>query len=98
MKEYKDVHGSQEHVDGIEFNVDTIYIRTNIKREKKVDEITQKDHEYWVYDEVQYSHNEYLEILNTKVDKSNIEQETLILDNAYRVAVLEISTGATLNI
>ena len=52
----------------------------------------------YVYDEIQYTYNEYLEVLNSKVDKSNIEQETLILDNAYRVAVLEISTGATLSI
>lgn len=91
MIEYKDVYGTQERVDGIEFNIDTIYVRTNIRREKKIDELTQKEFEYWVYDEVQYTFNEYLEVLNTKVDKSNKAQEDLILDNAYRVALLELN-------
>lgn len=92
MKEYKNVSGT--YIDGvptIDFNIDTIYIRTNIKTDERMKN-------GYVYDEIQYTYNEYLEILNSKVDKSNIEQENLILDNAYRVAVLEISTGATLNI
>lgn len=92
MKEYKNVSGT--YIDGvptIDFNIDTIYIRTNIKTDERMKN-------GYVYDEIQYTYNEYLEVLNSKVDKSNIEQETLILDNAYRVAVLEISTGATLNI
>lgn len=89
MKEYKNVEGTQEKVDGIEFNVDTIYIRTNIRREKNI--INEEEIEYWVYDEVQYTFNEYLEVLNTKVDKSNKAQEDLILDNAYRVALLELN-------
>ena len=91
MKEYKNVQGTQDKVDGIEFNVDTIYIRTNIRREKEVDQTTQQESEFWVYDEVQYTFSEYLEVLNTKVDKSNKAQDDLILDNAYRVAVLELS-------
>lgn len=91
MLDLKNVKGTQTKVDGIEFNVDTIYIRTNIRREKEIDEITQKEYEYWVYDEIQYTFNEYLEVLNTKVDKSNKAQDDLILDNAYRVAVLELS-------
>ena len=91
MIEYKDVYGTQERVDGIEFNIDTIYVRTNIRREKKIDELTQKEFEYWVYDEIQYTFNEYLEVLNTKVDKSNKAQDDLILDNAYRVALLELN-------
>ena len=98
MLENKNVHGSQEHVNGLEFNIDTIYVRTNIKKEIVTDETTKEKREFWVYDEIQYTYNEYLEVLNSKVEKSNIEQEALILDNAYRVAVLEISTGATLNI
>lgn len=92
MKEYKNVSGT--YIDGvptIDFNIDTIYIRTNIKTDERMKN-------GYIYDEIQYTYNEYLEVLNSKVDKSNIEQETLILDNAYRVAVLEISTGATLNI
>ncbi len=107
MKEYKNVHGSQKSVNGIEFNVDTIYIRTNIRREKEVDPITQKEVELWVYDEVQYTFNEYLEVLNTKVDKSETEQNTKITDleelnaaqddmlfeQSYEIAMLKLNSA-----
>lgn len=91
MQEFKNVHGTQTKVEGIEFNVDTIYIRTNIRREKEVDEITQREMEYWIYDEIQLNVMEFVEMLNSKVEKSNKAQDDLILDNAYRVAVLELS-------
>lgn len=107
MEKYKNVHGSQDKVDGIEFNVDTIYIRTNIRREKEVDPITQKEHEYWVYDEIQYTFNEYLEVLNTKVDKSETEQNTkitdleelnaaqddMIFEQSYEIAMLKLNSA-----
>lgn len=86
MQEFKDVTGTQDKVDGIEFNVDTIYIRTNIRREKD-----KQEHEYWVYDEVQLNVMEFVEMLNSKVDKTNSIQEDMIVDNAYRVALLELS-------
>ena len=107
MKEYKNVQGTQTKVDGIEFNVDTIYIRTNIRREKEVDPITQQEHEYWVYDEIQYTFNEYLEVLNTKVDKSETEQNTkitdledmnaaqddMIFEQSYEIAMLKLNSA-----
>lgn len=107
MEKYKNVHGSQDKVDGIEFNVDTIYIRTNIRREKKIDEITQQEYEFWVYDEVQYTFNEYLEVLNTKVDKSETEQNTkitdleelnaaqddMIFEQSYEIAMLKLNSA-----
>lgn len=98
MIEVKDVYTTQEHIDGLEFNVDTVYVKQNIRKKEIFDEEGKKVRELWVYDEIQYTYDEYVVILNSKVEKSNIEQEALILDNAYRVAVLEISTGATLNI
>ena len=87
MIENKDVVGTQKSVDGIEFNKDTIYIRSNIRKE--YDDSFKK--EIWIYDEIQYTFNEYLEVLNTKVDKSNKAHDDLILDNAYRVALLELN-------
>ena len=108
MQEFKNVHGTQEKVDGIEFNVDTIYIRTNIRRENGNDPITQDYIEYWVYDEVQYTFNEYLEVLNSKVDKSETEQNTKITDlealnaaqddmlfeQSYEIAMLKLNTAS----
>ncbi len=107
MQEYKNVHGSQEHINGIEFNIDTIYIRTNIRREKEVDPITNREMEYWLYDEIQYTFNEYLEVLNTKVDKSETEQNTKITDleelnaaqddmlfeQSYEIAMLKLNSA-----
>lgn len=107
MKEYKNVQGTQDKVDGIEFNVDTIYIRTNIRREKEVDQTTQQESEFWVYDEVQYTFSEYLEVLNTKVDKSETEQNTkitdledmnaaqddMIFEQSYEIAMLKLNSA-----
>ena len=107
MQEYKNVHGTQEKVNGIEFNVDTIYIRTNIRREKEVNSVTQQEFEFWVYDEIQYTFNEYLEVLNTKVDKSETEQNTKITDleelnaaqddmlfeQSYEIAMLKLNSA-----
>lgn len=76
MKELKGVQGTQTKVEEIEFNVDTIYIRSNIEKKIKIDEQTQEKKEYWQYDEKQYSFNEYVALLNTKVEsleKENIE-------------------------
>ena len=107
MKEYKNVQGTQTKVDGIEFNIDTIYIRTNIRREKEVNPITKKEYEYWLYDEKQYTFNEYLEVLNTKVDKSETEQNTkitdlenmnaaqddMIFEQSYEIAMLKLNSA-----
>lgn len=76
MKELKGVQGTQAKVEEVEFNVDTIYIRSNIEKKIKIDEQTQEKKEYWQYDEKQYSFNEYVALLNTKVEsleKENIE-------------------------
>lgn len=92
MIEFKDVRGSQEFISEIEFNVDTIYIKTNIKKVKEIDEHTQEIREFWEYDEKQYTFNEYVALLSTKVDnltkenielrKINEEQDALLLELA----------------
>lgn len=78
MKELKGVQGTQAKVEEVEFNVDTIYIRSNIEKKIKIDEQTQEKKEYWQYDEIQYSFNEYVALLNRKVEsleKENIESK-----------------------
>ena len=93
MLELKDVYSTSEYVDGLEFNIDTIYARTNIRKKDIFDEEGKKVRELWVYDEKQYTYEEYVVILNSKVDKANSAQDDLILDNAYRVAMLELVTN-----
>ena len=51
----QNVKGTQETVPSLEINVDTVYIRSNIKR--KVDE---DERPYWEYDEKQLTIEEYL--------------------------------------
>lgn len=92
MIEFKEVRGSQEFISEIEFNVDTIYIKTNIKKVKEIDEHTQEIREFWEYDEKQYTFNEYVALLSAKVDnlakenielrKINEEQDALLLELA----------------
>ena len=62
MKIYKDVRGSMKNVPSVEVNVDTVYVRNNIKR------IEEDDFEGWEYDEVQYDKNEYIESLTNEED------------------------------
>lgn len=64
MLEIKGVQGSQVSVPEVEVNVDTVYKRTNIERKSQLDEHTQKQMEYWQYDEVQYTFREWLQVLS----------------------------------
>lgn len=88
MKQYKDSCSLSE-VKEIEFDVDTIFIRTNIHIEKKL--IDNEEVIRWRFDEIQINLMEFVEMLNSKVEKSNKAQDDLILDNAYRVALLELN-------
>lgn len=88
MKEIKNVESSILSVPEIEFNFNTVYVRSNIKKETKIDTDTKKNIELWTYDEIQYSTGEYMAILNSKVEtlaaenaklkKVNDEQDALI--------------------
>ena len=90
MVEYKGVKGSQVYVPEVEFNIDTIYIRTNIQRKSEIDEYTKEIRKFWEYDEKQYTFNEYVALLSAKVDnlakenielrKINEEQDALLLE------------------
>lgn len=59
---YKKIRGTQEHVPVVEVNIDTVYIRSNIKR------IEEEDFKGWEYDEVQYDKNKYIEQLTNEED------------------------------
>lgn len=62
MRVYKKIRGTQEHVPVVEVNIDTVYIRSNIKR------IEEEDFKGWEYDEVQYDKNKYIEQLTNEED------------------------------
>ncbi len=62
MRVYKKIRGTQEHVPAVEVNIDTVYIRSNIKR------IEEEDFTGWEYDEVQYDKNKYIEQLTNEED------------------------------
>lgn len=62
MRVYKKIRGTQEHVPAVEVNIDTVYIRSNIKR------IEEEDFIGWEYDEVQYDKNKYIEQLTNEED------------------------------
>lgn len=64
MKIFQNVKGSQENVPQIEVNIDTVYIRSNIKR------IETEDFIGWEYDEVQYELREYISKLANEEDSS----------------------------
>ena len=49
MKQFLKVQGTQEKVANLEVNIDTVYVRSNIKR------IETDDFKGWQYDEIQYS-------------------------------------------
>ena len=60
------VRGSQKLVKQIEVNVDTVYVRSNIRR------VETEDFTGWEYDEEQYPAKEYIEKLTNSDDTQSI--------------------------
>lgn len=65
MKEFKNVQGSMDTVKEVEFNVDTIYVRSNVVR---LDDV-------WQYDEIQYTYQEWAELNSNKISILTEKQE-----------------------
>lgn len=65
------IQGTQEEVPSIEFNVDTVYIRSNIQR------IETEAFTGWEYDEEQYPLREYLSKMAKENDLLTAENEQL---------------------
>lgn len=77
MKEYKNVYGTMNEVNPLEVSIDTVYIRSNIKSEQ-VEGIGT----CWVYDEVQYTKDEYIKLLadkNKALEKQIEDTEVALL-------------------
>jgi hypothetical protein len=63
MKLYKNVHGSKEASRPIIVDKTTVYVHSNIKEETITDEITGDTRTEYVYDEVQYTRQEWEQIM-----------------------------------
>lgn len=69
MIKLKDVIGSKEASKELVIGKDTVYIHTNIRPyEDKNDVDKEKKSELYIYDEVQMSKDEYLEIKQKEID------------------------------
>ena len=64
MKEIKNVHGSTEQAQPLIVNKDTVYVHTNIVQ--ATDEDGNVVDGLYVYDEVQYTKDEYIQIMAEK--------------------------------
>ena len=88
MKEIKNVQGSSQQAQPLIVNKDTVYVHTNIVQ------ATDKDGNVvdglYVYDEVQYTKDEYIQIMAEK--NSQLEKE--LTDTQLALCELYESVGA----
>lgn len=87
MKYSKNVKGSMEVVKDVEFNVDTIYVRSNAKR------VQVENFECWEYDEIQYSYQEWADLQyrrTVKLEALQKQQDQLALESLFKLEMLEL--------
>lgn len=80
MKELKNVTGSKDSARKLIIGKDTVYVHTNIRKYEPEDELMKKG-DLYVYDEVQYTKDEYIQLIsdentNTKERLTANEQAT----------------------
>lgn len=63
MKLYKNVHGSKEASRPIIVDKTTVYVHSNVKEETITDEISGDMRTEYVYDEIQYTRQEWEQIM-----------------------------------
>lgn len=89
MIKLKDVIGSKEASKELVIGKDTVYIHTNIRPyEDKNDVDKEKKSELYIYDEVQTSKDEYLEIKQKEIElmsKSQSSTEDLLQEIILKV-------------
>ena len=64
MKIFNNVRSTAKNVPSIEVNVDTVYVRSEIKR------VEEMEFSGWEYNEVQYNKDNYIEKLTSEEDLS----------------------------
>ena len=88
MKEIKNVQGSLQQAQPLIVNKDTVYVHTNIVQSKDKDGNVVDN--LYVYDEVQYTKDEYIQIMADK--NSQLEKE--LTDTQLALCELYESVGA----
>ena len=88
MKEFKNVQGSLQQAQPLIVNKDTVYVHTNIVQSKDKDGNVVDN--LYVYDEVQYTKDEYIQIMAEK--NSQLEKE--LTDTQLALCELYESVGA----
>lgn len=88
MKEIKNVQGSLQQAQPLIVNKDTVYVHTNIVQ--STDEDGNVVDNLYVYDEVQYTKDEYIQIMAEK--NSQLEKE--LTDTQLALCELYESVGA----
>ena len=88
MKEIKNVQGSSQQAQPLIVNKDTVYVHTNIVQSKDKDGNVVDN--LYVYDEVQYTKDEYIQIMAEK--NSQLEKE--LTDTQLALCELYESVGA----
>lgn len=74
------MRSTADYVPSIEVNVDTVYIRSDIKR------VEEMEFSGWEYNEIQYEKDEYIKLM---AEQSNL-QDNYLLDVDYRLSLVEM--------
>lgn len=89
MIKLKDVIGSKEASKELIIGKDTVYIHTNIRPyEDKNETDKEKKSDLYIYDEVQMSKDEYLEIFKDNVDQATSLSNDRITDIESAITML----------
>ncbi len=64
MKIIHNVHGSQEASRPVIVDKTTVYVHSNIREDTFIDEVTGEPYTEYVYDEIQYTRQEWEQILS----------------------------------
>lgn len=68
LKVFNNVRSSAQRIPSVEVNVDTVYVRSEIKR------VEEMEFSGWEYNEIQYPKDKYIELLSEK----NNELESIL--------------------
>lgn len=88
MEIYKDVYSTVNPIEvDLESSPSTVYVRSNIRKEY----FERFDREMYIYDEIQYTNNEYSYIKAKEVDMLKQQNAVLLLNNAKnQIAINEL--------
>ncbi|UNI72471.1 MAG: hypothetical protein [Chaetfec virus UA24_244] len=78
MKDVGIVHGSAEQAVPLVIGKDTVYVHTDIRPSTETDPLTGKPRSDFVYHEVQYDKDEYLQMMAQQAEENNDLVNTIL--------------------